>query len=186
MTIGIDIDDTITKTAEYLMPYMAEYFSMDLDYLNNNNYNYIIFPEEIKGREAEFGKEVYEKVLLDVELKDNVREIINKLKSEGNRIVIITARTNKFYSDAYLFTSKQLEKLGIKYDKLICSHDKRSACIEEKVNLFIDDSVDNVTSVSEVVDNVLLFNSKLNKTMDCKFKRVNTWEDIYNFYLENK
>ena len=31
MNIGIDIDDTITETSEFLMPYVAEYFSIDIN-----------------------------------------------------------------------------------------------------------------------------------------------------------
>ena len=37
MKIGIDIDDTMTDTFDYLMPYIAEYFKVDINYLKDNN-----------------------------------------------------------------------------------------------------------------------------------------------------
>ena len=69
MNIGIDIDDTITETSDFLMPYVAKYFSIDLDYLKKNNICYNNLPEEYKEKEVEFGKSTFGKVLLNVKLK---------------------------------------------------------------------------------------------------------------------
>ena len=69
MNIGIDIDDTITETSEFLMPYIAKYFSIDIDYLKKNNICYNNLPKEYKEKEVEFGKSTFGKVLLNVKLK---------------------------------------------------------------------------------------------------------------------
>ena len=50
MNIGIDIDDTITETSEFLMPYVAKYFSIDIDYLKKNNICYNNLPKEYKEK----------------------------------------------------------------------------------------------------------------------------------------
>lgn len=186
MTIGIDIDDTITKTAECLLPYVAKYFSLDLNYLIENNYNYNNLPEEYIDKFYEFGLSTFERAIPLVKVKDKAKEVINKLKEDGNRIVIVTARTNKFYSDAYKISSEQLDNFGITYDKLICSFDKRTACIEENIDLFIDDTIGNLDSVYDVVKDVLLFNSNVNFLSDVDYKRVYNWDEVYNYYLENK
>ena len=34
MNIGIDIDDTITDTSEFLMPYVAKYLNLNIEKLN--------------------------------------------------------------------------------------------------------------------------------------------------------
>lgn len=186
MNIGIDIDDTITETSEFLMPYVAKYFSIDIDYLKKNNICYNNLPEEYKEREVEFGKSTFGKVLLDVKLKQNAKETIDKLKEEGNRIIIITARDKTIYDDPFGFTSKQLEKLGIKYDKLVCSFNKKQICIDEKIDFFIDDSVENLNKVEGSVDKVLLFNSRTNIGEANHFTRVNSWKEIYKYISDYK
>lgn len=50
MNIGIDIDDTITDTFDYLMPFIAEYFNADINYLKKNNISYCNLPEEWKRK----------------------------------------------------------------------------------------------------------------------------------------
>lgn len=186
MNIGIDIDDTITETSKFLMPYVAEYFSIDMNYLLKNNICYNNLPKEYKEKEIEFGKSTFEKVLLDVTLKQNAKEIIDKLKAEKNKIIIITARDKTIYDDPFGFTSKQLNKLGIKYDKLFCSFNKRQICIDEKIDLFIDDCTDNLSKVEDVVGKVLLFNTKTNIEQNNNFTRVNSWEEIYKYISDYK
>ncbi len=184
MNIGIDIDDTITETSEFLMPYVAEYFSIDIDYLKKNNICYNNLPKEYREKEVEFGKSTFGKVLLDVKLKPNAKKTIDKLKEEGHKIVIITARDKTIYDDPFGFTAKQLEKLGIKYDKLVCSFDKRQTCIDEKIEFFVDDCIENLNKVEHSVGKVLLFNSKTNMGEENHFTRVNSWEEIYQ-YISN-
>ena len=40
MKIGIDIDDTMADTFDFLMPYISEFFKIDLEYLKENNISY--------------------------------------------------------------------------------------------------------------------------------------------------
>ncbi len=186
MNIGIDIDDTITETSEYLMPYVSQYFSIDIEFLRKNNIYYNNLPKEYKSKEIEFGMSTFGKVLLNVDLKYKAKEIINKLKDDGNNIIIVTARDNTIYENPFDFTSKQLKKLGIKYDKLFCTFDKKQICIDEKIDLFIDDSIDNLIKIKEVVKKVLLFNSKTNIVQNSDFHRVNSWDEIYKYIDLNK
>lgn len=186
MNIGIDIDDTITETSEFLMPYVAKYFSIEMDNLIKNNICYNNLPKQYKEKEVEFGKSTFGRVLLDVTLKKNAKETIDKLKEEGNKIIIITARDKTIYDDPFGFTSKQLEKLGIQYDKLVCSFNKRQVCIDEQIDLMIDDCTDNLMKVEGSVNKVLLFNSKTNMGQDNNFTRVNSWEEIYKYISESK
>lgn len=181
MNIGIDIDDTITETSELLMPYVAEYFSIDIDYLKKNNICYNNLPKEYKEKEKEFGKSTFGRVLLDVRLKENAKEIIDKLKEDGHKIVIITARDETIYDAPFEFTKKQLKKLRIEYDKLFCTFDKKQICIDENIDFFIDDSVENLNNVEDTVGQVLLFNSKTNMRENNHFIRVNSWKEIYNY-----
>ena len=141
-------------------------------------------PKEYREKAVEFGKSTFGKVLLDVKLKPNAKKTIDKLKEEGHKIVIITARDKTIYDDPFGFTAKQLEKLGIKYDKLVCSFDKRQTCIDEKIEFFVDDCIENLNKVEHSVGKVLLFNSKTNMGEENHFTRVNSWEEIYQ-YISN-
>lgn len=181
MNIGIDIDDTIIETAEFVTPRLSEFLSPNKDASKNNP-----FPSDPrlaadKDREMIFNKEAFEKIMSEIPPKPDAKKIIGKLKAEGHKIIIITARDESVYKGAFEFSSCQLKKLGIEYDKLFCSFDKRKICAEEKIDLFIDDSVENLQMVKGAVKKVLLFNSKANKKQECGFTRVSSWKEIYDF-----
>ena len=179
MKIGIDIDDTITNTCEFMMDYVSDYFNVSKEYLKENNIYYFKLPEEFKDREKDFYLSTLENNLLNIPLKENAKEVINKLKEEGNEIIFITARSKEEYKTPELSTQKQLEFYGINYDKLICIINKKKACIDEKIDIFIDDSMRNIDNVKDVVKEVYLFTSAYNNKFNVKYKRVNNWLEIY-------
>ena len=84
MNIGIDIDDTITETFDYLMPYVAEFFETDIEYLKRNNISYSNLPDEWKKREIDFAKKYYDKVVIGIPTKPHVCEYISKIKMAAN------------------------------------------------------------------------------------------------------
>ena len=183
MNIGIDIDDTITNTFDYLIPYVAEYFGANIEYLRNNNISYCNLPEEWKKRELDFAQKYYDNIIVDTPIKSCACEYIRKIKELGHNIFIITARDNTLYKDAYKKTEEQLNKNNIYYDKLICDFDKGKACLDEHIDLMIDDSIYNCKEVSKVGTQAILFNSKSNINTDTDFKRVNDWKEIYEYIL---
>lgn len=80
MKIGIDIDDTMADTFDYLMPYIAEFFNVDIKYLKDNNISYSNLPKEMKERELEFAKKYYDRVIPNTPFKSKVAEYINKIR----------------------------------------------------------------------------------------------------------
>ena len=186
MNIGIDIDDTIMDTFDYLMPYIAEYFNVDIDDLKNKNISYSNLPQEWKEREIEFCKKYYDTVVPDTPIKPDAVQYIKKIKALGHSLFVITARDNRLYTNAYKTTSKQLNANGVVYDKLICTFDKVQACKEEKIGLFIDDSIGNCEKVKNAGIPVLLFNSKSNIRISTDLERVDCWKEIYELIKEIK
>lgn len=65
------------------------------------------------------------------------------MRELGHRIVIITACTEKLYTEPYKTTIEGLQKGGIVYDKLICTLEKAEACVAEHIDILIDDSIQN-------------------------------------------
>lgn len=179
MKIGIDIDDTMADTFDYLMPYIAEFFDVDIKYLKDKNISYSNLPKEMKKRALEFAKKYYDKVAPKTPFKPKVAEYINKIKALGHEIIVITARDKTLYTDEYKTTIKELENNNINYDKLICDFDKAKVCKAEKIDLFIDDSIANCRKVNELGIETILFNSKINIKDKTTLYRVDNWEDIY-------
>lgn len=179
MKIGIDIDDTIMDTFDYLMPYIAEYFNANVEDLKNNNISYSNLPEKWKVKEIDFCKKYYDTVVPDTPIKPTAVEYIKKIKELGHTILVITARDNRLYTNAYTTTAEQLSKNGVVYDKLICTFDKAQVCKEEKISLFIDDSITNCKKVQDMGIPVLLFNSKSNIHTKIDLERVDCWKEIF-------
>lgn len=150
MKIGIDIDDTMTDTFDYLMPYIADFFEVDIKYLKDNNISYSNISKEMKEREHEFARKYYDKVIPNTPFKPKVAEYIDKIKGLGHKIIVITARDKTLYTDEYKTTIEELKNNNIHYDKLICDFDKAKVCKNEKIDLFIDDSISNCNKVNEL------------------------------------
>lgn len=178
MNIGIDIDDTITDTEQFLQPYLSEYFKLDEKYLIDNKLTYLSYYETNSNEMIDFGMKTYGKILFEIPIKQGAKEGIKHLKDEGNKIFIITARDKTIYENPFEITKKQLENLKINYDKLICSNDKRKGCIDNKIDIFIDDSIKNLDSVKDVVKYEFLFSTSYNKIKHSNFERVENWKEL--------
>ena len=179
MKIGIDIDDTMADTFDYLMPYIAEFFDVDIKYLKDRNISYSNLPKEMKERELEFAKKYYDKVIPNTPFKTKVAEYIDKIKDLGHEIIIITARDKTLYTNEYKTTIEELKNNNIHYDKLICDFDKAKVCKIEQIDLFIDDCIANCNKVNELGIETILFSSKGNLTDKTDLYRVDNWKDIY-------
>jgi len=181
MKIGVDIDDTITNSWENIIPYYSKIFNIDIKKLENSRPYYYAIKDKISLEEYyEKLLSLYDKFSTIVPLKDNVKEIIDKIYEEGHTITFITAR-GKEHTDAYKSTKEYLDRHHIKYDKLIVNaHDKAKVCKEEKIELFIDDSIKHCTSVLNEGIDVLMFETKYNKE-EKKPKHVKNWDEIYEY-----
>ncbi len=182
MRIGIDIDDTITNTWQTLMPILSKRFNITFD-KESLPYHHQL-KELISIDEYYKITREYEDILKNVPIKENVSNIINKLKEEGNEIIFITAR-GKGYNDPYTATKEYLEKNNILYDKLIInSWNKANICKEEKIDLFIDDSYKHCKEVSKLGIEVIMIKTNYNKNNQ-EFNLIEDWESIYK-YIKNR
>ena len=182
MRIGIDIDDTICNTWEYIKPYFKSNFNIDDNILNENNYSRTLNCS--KEEYYSFFKEKKDNIIHKITKKKDDNKKINKLKDEGHKIYLITARGNLDMKTPYETTKLYLQNNNIKYDKLcLNSLEKDIICHENKIDIFIDDSIKHCTIVSKLGIPVLLMDASYNKQCD-KFRRVNTWEEIYNIIKE--
>ena len=178
MNIAIDIDDTLTESFDYFLPYVAEYFDVDEETLRKQNISYSNLPKEWKKDEIGFCRAYYDRIVPGTPFKQDAAWGVKRLRELGHRIVIITARADALYTDPYQTTEQELANGGICYDKLICTFDKAKACVEEEISVLIDDSLTHCDAASEKGISTLLFSSKANQYEETEHIRVSNWEEV--------
>ena len=193
MKIGIDIDDVITNTGEMLVAY-AQLFNFE--YLNRSSYlekekvYSIVNGSTLKTgcdwteeQAIAFKKKYHEYILINGNIKPLAKEIIDRLINEGHEIHLVTARNNAsdLISDSYKISEKLLLKNKINYHKLVTEcNDKLSYCKNNKIDVFIDDSLPTCKSVATSNTKVFLMNGHHNINLDEEdITRVYSWADFY-------
>lgn len=187
MNIGIDIDDTISKTFEIVCELAKKYNTEELkrnEEINlNKDITSPIWCKELfewnEDEENNFWKKYYLKYIEEVEVKEKARETIKKLAKDNN-IILITARFDDNTKKAEKVTKKWLEKNEIKYNKLFMGHlDKRKIAQENQIDIFIDDNFSTCKEIADLEIKTFMMDSKLNKGKENKnITRVKSWTEI--------
>ena len=96
----------------------------------------------------EFFQKYRIKAIEKATIRKNAKKVLQKLIDLGYQIIIITARSPKYYNDPYEYTKKWLEKNKVPYTKLIVdSSNKLDICLRENVSIFVDDMPNNCLEV---------------------------------------
>lgn len=107
-------------------------------------------------------------------------EAINKLKEEGHEIYIITARDNEFHEYPYMLSKNWLDNNNIEYDKLIVNaRGKASVCKNEKIDIFIDDQLNNCLEVSK--EGIKTIRFVTDTTGYENMVNINSWDRVYQY-----
>lgn len=180
MNIGIDIDDTITDTYETLLPMIAIKYGMDLNKLIEKKLNYRALEATLPNYH-DFVVDNFHIMARIVPLKKNVIEVLNKLRREGNKIIFITARNIEEYKNPYKISYDYLIKNNVPFDRLITNiKDKGKECINQGIDLFIDDNTLNCKAVMKYGIKTVQFDSGF-ASKDEKIKKVRSWNEFYEF-----
>ncbi len=188
MNIGIDIDDTISNTFETFLPYMQKFVcqdlnrKLDLNLSSRTDYYNIMEKYNLSEDEARtFWVNYYVQILENVRPRESAVEVINSLKEKGNKIILITARFDDGIVNVKAITEKWLEVNKINYDKLIInSHNKLETAKEEKIDIFIDDSIRNCEMVSSGNIKSYMFSTQNNNYYENEnIEKVISWNELY-------
>ncbi len=192
MKIGIDIDNVISNFNEVLL---NEFLNHDKELRNTgiiNNDVYITrgMFDWSKEELDEFYYNNIERIAESLDVLENAPEYIRKLKEEENEIYIISGRDNGEYSDPYKMTFDWLNKYNIVYDKLILSNaynslEKAKICLENDIDIMIDDSTRILLEVDNRGITALLMDTPYNRKEN-GLKRVHNWKEIYEFITSFK
>lgn len=185
MRIGIDIDDVITNTSEIMEEYIMKY--------KNNEKIKEHMVEIMKGNPKEpeivkFCTENYVKIFQEVKLKENSKEVIQRLVDKGNEIYFITARGENldFFKGSEKVTLDFLRENSISYNKIIFnSTNKAQLCKDYEIDLMIDDSVAHCEEVKNIGIRSILFTTKVNKNICTIVERVDNWIELEEKLVSN-
>ena len=177
MRIGIDLDDTICRTTEMVNDKMKEYAKKKkfdiLDIMND---------EEIK---LDFFNEYLPDIYRNVQVKRNAKDVMRRLKSKGNELFLITARTNSLVpsvKNVADITEEWLSENGILVDGIFSSaygEDKAQIMKREKIDIMVDDDPYNYKMIVSNGGRCILFDDR--EKYDLKENYATSWLEVEKF-----
>lgn len=177
MRIGIDIDDTICSTFDFVLPYCCKYYGIDYNEAKEKKYSlkYLI---DNYGY-YDFAKKYYGKIIPYVPLKKDVVKYLNKIKKRGHQIIFITARSNRGYDNPYQLTYDYLVKNNVPFDELITDVlEKDKACVDESIDIYLDNEINNCIKTRNIGINTFLSISENNQKSK-EFKCIKNFKQFY-------
>lgn len=145
MVIGLDIDDVIFSTSEYMGSVLADLDDARLDAIKLD----IMRGDVDVPGVREFLVKYLPLAIVGSPVMDGAVEMIADLRAAGNKIVLITARGDCNFPGTEKLNEEVLARNGILYDEIVYnSADKVEACAKYGVEVFVDDSPKNCVEVS--------------------------------------
>lgn len=187
MNIGIDIDGVLTNDDDYILDCTYKYcYEHNLKGPDNPDfYEYAKFDWDENAID-DYRKEYFLKYIKNEPSRKFASEVIKKLRADGDKIFIITARyktaengklNNESIKDC---TLNWLKNNDIEYDKIIFTNPpKTKEIIENKIDIMIEDSPLTIGELVKCVK-VLYYDTRYNKGIEHeRITRVYGWYDIY-------
>lgn len=195
MNIGIDIDGVLTNIAEFALEKGLEFCKETGKgkLIKMSSYD----TKEAFGWDQETDDAFWKKYLFlyaeENPVIDKASENIKKLKEDGHKLYIITARglagpdvKNIEIRDKMRNTVKNwLDKNDIVYDDLIfTTEDKSQAIRDKKIDIMIDDSPYNLRDLSKITK-MICYDWPYNRDVNNEnIYRCYNWNEIYE-YIKN-
>ena len=193
MKIGIDIDGVLVNLERYLIDYGTK-MSVEKQWTINLKLNEYLEVKKFSWtdeQEEEFWNKYLENYVLKTAPREFAKEVIDKLRKEGNKIYIITARNEEglppeTYGRMQEFTIKWLQDNQIEYDEIIFASDteKLEQCLKNDINIMIEDSPNNILNISSKIK-VIKYDCQYNKNIEGEnIITAYSWYHIYNIIKE--
>lgn len=172
----VDLDDVLDDLLPAWVSKINELYSLNVDYKD------IVEWDMKKAFPSLSTEEIYAPLLIedfwkDVKPVENSIMYFQTLYEEGYNIKICTASCPTAIHYKYKhFIQKYLP--FITYKDIICIYDKQLIL----GNVLLDDNINNLIGGKYTG---VLFNRNYNKNIKTKIKRVDNWEEFYNFVHED-
>lgn len=185
MNIGIDIDGVLLDTENYFRAYGELY---DIDNFNKG----VLYPEKLRMQERMgWTIEIFEKFVTDcmydimreAPLMPCVKEVLSRLRQMGHKLIVISAR-GSFTDVEKDIALDRFRKDGLEFDKICFTQNKLPACIENNIDVMIDDSAINVVPLSEGGVKCLYLREKFMPAIDNEnVIEVDNWGEIFRYIV---
>ena len=193
MNIGIDIDGVLTNYERERLDYgtkicIDEGWPVDIDlgqYHEKETFNWN------QEQADKFWNKYIIKYFKETPVRTFAPEVIEKLKQEGHKIILITARDDYGMPTEHLgeeqhITKEWLKRNNIKYDKIIFETKKLEPCKENQIDVMIEDSPKNIEELSKHMK-VIKFDCQYNKSVNNEnITTAYSWYHIYKIINEMK
>lgn len=187
MRIGIDIDGVMTDMDTFMYDYGIKFCQeRGITYHPKRGEYYENAALGITDEQVEmFWNEYLEFYATNYGPREFAKEVIHQLK-EKHEIYIITARNEEglppeTYGQMQSMVKNWLKQNEIEYDKLIFTKNgKLPYCIENNIELMIDDSPKNIIEIATKIP-VFCYDNSYNREIEGEnITRVYSWYDILN------
>lgn len=193
MNIGFDIDGVLNNSRKWEIEAGTKYFARrGIPLIDENAYHLCNMFGVTSKDEDEFWDKLVFDYAKEVVVRDFASEIVNKLKADGNKIFIITARYLSTLNDERGEKMRQLVKdwlktNNIEYDDIVFSGESKINNIKnKKIDIMIEDSPRNIKEISKLIP-VICYDNVYNKDVYGKnIFRVNDFKELYNKIYEIK
>jgi len=184
MRIGLDIDNVITNFDEVVL---AEFLVEDRNKrgagIINPNADWIArgMFDWSQDEIHDFFKENMEEISKKLQPLDGARYFINKLLGDGCELYLISNRPDCHYKNPYEVTANWLKENDINYTKLIISEssNKTKECLDYKIDVMVDDIVQNCNQLAGSGVKCFLMETKYNTRNPSNLVVAKGWDDLY-------
>ncbi len=181
MKIAVDLDDTLS---------FVDRFTRANGYIAQKKLPFRLVNEHAQLLEQMFDwteedvtafmKEGGISAFIEAPVRPLARETLAKWQREGHEILILTARTKRFFPNPEKITRDWLEKRKIPYDKIVAEcESKGEYCAQNGVSVLVDNAVEYCLSAQErgVCAVLAISRGTLSRAREVRFGGVN-WQQI--------
>ena len=187
MNIGVDLDGVVFDSENYFRAYGE---LLDIEIGGEG----MVKPDELKAQKRySWDEETRWKYLdyivlkgeRDAPVKAFAREVLQKLKSDGHKLIVITSR-GCLKDEEIEITKSRVKEEGLEFDKMYFSvTDKYEVCKQENVDVMIDDYIEVIDRVAENGIKALYYrDAPIMKSDKSGVTEVASWGEIYREILK--
>jgi len=200
MNIGVDVDGVLANVAEFQLNYGTPYFKKKYGYsvINPNAFDVKEIFGCSDGERNKFGwDKTFWHYIIRYPATENAAHVLNKLRTDGHRIIIITGRVfvtqQDFKGWLYRFTLKNwLKRRKIPYDDIFycdehnAASDKILACQKHSIDVMVEDKAENIIALSKFTK-VICFDAPYNRNCEGEnISRAHNWDEVYQYINRDK
>lgn len=184
MNIGLDIDNVITAFDEKILQNFliedkkkrnAGIINPNARHINNGMFDWS--DEEVQ----EFYVNNMERIAKSLRTRRNCKKYMNKMIEDGHSLILISHRAFPDYKEPEKTTLEWLAKRKVNFHKLILSKspNKTPECIENNIDIMIDDRASQCKKMRANGVNCILMLTKYNKREIDDLPYAKDWADLY-------